>query len=514
MTPNDRQSGFVLSGAALVHVSSISVRSETVVPAPLAWAAYEILRNASKVLSKAVMIHSIFILNSAGEVIIEKHYRGNNSRTESAAFWTQTAKSAKGVPTDVPPFLPTPKGALIHLHRNGLFFLASVLSDTQPLFVTQFLESLADVFVDYFGELNEHAIKDNFITVYELLDEMLDNGFPLTVEANTLKELITPPSMLNRVFEQLGADTGKATATMTYASPHTPWRRANVRYAQNEIFVDVVETVHATYSATRHSLSHTMISGTVTVNCRLSGNPDLNMRISSHGNFDDVAMHHCVRLGRYLENRQISFIPPDGPFTLMTYKVREANAIKLPVDVHPKIEFDHAAGTGSVTVTVLPRFVPNVAAPAPPSSATAAGSLMLAQVMSAAGGKAMGIGSNEPESIMDNVSVEIPFGEGVTGASLSANYGTVQFESLTGVCVWNIGAVYRGKTPSLKGNISLHKESIARIANPQILLAFRIPGFSSSGVSVESLDLMPPENYKYYKGLRCTTKAGLYEIRT
>lgn len=458
------------------------------------------------------MIHSIFILNSAGEVIIEKHYRGNNSRTESAAFWTQTAKTAKGLPTDVPPFLSTPKGALIHLQRNGLFFLASVLSDTQPLFVTQFLQSLADVFVDYFGELNEHAIKDNFITVYELLDEMLDNGFPLTVEPNTLKELIAPPTMLNRVFEQLGADTGK-TATVSYSSPLTPWRRANIKYAQNEIFVDVVETLHATYSASRHALSHIMISGVVTVNCRLSGNPDLSMRMRSSTPFDDVALHHCVRFAGYKATGQISFVPPDGPFTLMTYKIREGNAIRLPVDVEQNIHFDHSAGTGTVSITLLSHFVPNAIATAPVSKASAAGSMMLAQVMSATGAnKAMGL--DEPEAIMSNVSVRIPFGDGVTGASLSANYGTVQFDSSTGMCTWNVGAVLRGKTPTLVGNVSLHKDSISRISNPQILLGFRIPGFSSSGVSVESLDLNPPERYKYYKGLRCITKAGLYEIRT
>lgn len=458
------------------------------------------------------MIHSIFILNSTGEVIIEKHYRGNTSRTESGAFWNQTAKSARGVPVDVPPFLATPKGALIHLHRNGLFFLASILTDTQPLFVTQFLESLAEVFVDYFGELNEHAIKDNFITVYELLDEMLDNGFPLTVEPNTLKELITPPSMINRVFESLGADSMKKATTLSYASPNIPWRRANVKYAQNEIFVDVVETIHATYSAARRSLSHLLVAGVVKVNCRLSGTPDLAMRIRANAPFDDVALHHCVRFNRYRETGQLAFVPPDGPFTLMTYKIRETNGLTLPIDVQSKIEFDHDAATGSVSISLVPRFVSSVAASTPSSSSTSSGSMILSQVMQAAGGKAMGL--SEPESVMDQVSVRIPFGSCVTGASLSANYGTVQFESSTGTCTWNVGAVPRGKTPSLVGQVTLQEESASRASSPQILLAFRIPGFSPSGVSVESLDLLPPERYKYYKGLRCITKAGLYEVRT
>lgn len=459
------------------------------------------------------MIHSIFILNSTGEVIIEKHYRGNTSRTESGAFWNQTAKSARGVPTDVPPFLPTPKGALIHLHRNGLFFLASVLTDTQPLFVTQFLESLADIFVDYFGELNEHAIKDNFITVYELLDEMLDNGFPLTVEPNTLKELITPPSMINRMFESLGADSGK-TVNMSLASPNAPWRRANVKYAQNEIFVDVIETINATYSATRRNQSHLVIAGVVKVNCRLSGNPDLAMRVRANAPFNDVALHHCVRLARYEESGQLAFVPPDGPFTLMTYKIRDTSSLSLPIDVQSKITFDHDASSGAVSISLVPRFASAVAPPVSSSSSSSApsGSMILSQVMNAAGGKAIRLG--EPESVMDSVSVRIPFGRFVTGSSLSANYGTVQFESSTGTCTWDVGAVPRGKTPALVGQVTLQDGSASVAANPPILVSFRIPGFSSSGVIVESLDLLPPERYKYYKGLRCITKAGLYEVRT
>lgn len=30
----------------------------------------------------------------------------------------------------------------------------------------------------YFKELEEESIRDNFVVIYELLDEMVDNGFP------------------------------------------------------------------------------------------------------------------------------------------------------------------------------------------------------------------------------------------------------------------------------------------------------------------------------------------------
>jgi len=56
---------------------------------------------------------------------------------------------------------------------------------------------------DYFGECSETVIKDNVVTVYELLEEMLDNGFPLATESNVLKEMIRPPTILRTMVNTL-----------------------------------------------------------------------------------------------------------------------------------------------------------------------------------------------------------------------------------------------------------------------------------------------------------------------
>lgn len=41
---------------------------------------------------------------------------------------------------------------------------------------------------------------------FQLLDEMLDNGFPLATESNILKELIHPPNILRSIANTI---TGK-----------------------------------------------------------------------------------------------------------------------------------------------------------------------------------------------------------------------------------------------------------------------------------------------------------------
>lgn len=56
---------------------------------------------------------------------------------------------------------------------------------------------------DYFGVCSEAVIKDNVVVVYEVLEEMLDNGFPLATESNILKELIRPPTILRTVVNTI-----------------------------------------------------------------------------------------------------------------------------------------------------------------------------------------------------------------------------------------------------------------------------------------------------------------------
>lgn len=67
--------------------------------------------------------------------------------------------------------------------------------------------SINFLFVDYFSECSESIIKENYVVVYELLDEMLDNGFPLATESNILKELIKPPNILRTIANTV---TGKS----------------------------------------------------------------------------------------------------------------------------------------------------------------------------------------------------------------------------------------------------------------------------------------------------------------
>lgn len=36
---------------------------------------------------------------------------------------------------------------------------------------------------------------------------------------------------------------------------------------------------------------------------------------------EDVTFHQCVKLSRFTEDRVITFVPPDGEFELMSYRL-------------------------------------------------------------------------------------------------------------------------------------------------------------------------------------------------
>lgn len=48
--------------------------------------------------------------------------------------------------------------------------------------------ALAQVFSEYFKELEEESIRDNFVIIYELLDELMDFGYPQTTDSKILQE--------------------------------------------------------------------------------------------------------------------------------------------------------------------------------------------------------------------------------------------------------------------------------------------------------------------------------------
>ncbi|KAJ1560067.1 AP-3 complex subunit mu-1, partial [Cladochytrium tenue] len=107
--------------------------------------------------------------------------------TAGGAAETLTAPAGDGDPdrdgiSDVVPLMSTPEHYIIFVARGGLHFVAIVTREVSPLTIVEFLHKMVDLFEDYFGPMSEQVVKDNFATIYELLEEMVDNGQPYITE--------------------------------------------------------------------------------------------------------------------------------------------------------------------------------------------------------------------------------------------------------------------------------------------------------------------------------------------
>lgn len=214
----------------------------------------------------------------------------------------------------------------------------------------EFLHRAVDTFVDYFGDFNEASIKEHAVTYFELLEEMMDNGFPLTTESNILKELILPPSIVRSVVNTFTAGSNLGTALPSGHLSNIPWRRAGVRYATNAIYIDFVEELDVIIDRNGTTIS-SEVQGEVKCNSLLSGMPDLVLSFVNPRLLDDVSFHPSVRFKRWESEKVLSFIPPDGHFKLMSYRVgSQTSPLQIPLYIKPTISF--APGVCKLDITV------------------------------------------------------------------------------------------------------------------------------------------------------------------
>lgn len=277
------------------------------------------------------------------------------------------------------------------------------------------------------------------------------------------------------------------------------WRKSDIKYRKNEAFVDVIEDVNLLMSATGTVL-RADVNGQVVMRAYLSGTPEckfgLNDRLTlgedthlgQSGNragtkatraaagtvsLEDCQFHQCVKLGKFDQDRIISFVPPDGEFELMRYRAMEN--INLPFKVHAivnevnktKVEFSIAikANYGSKL------FATNVVVRIPTPLNTAKISERVSQ------GKA----KYEPEQ--NNIVWKIQRFSGQSEYVLNAE---ATLTSMTNQKAWS---------------------------RPPLSLSFSLLMFTSSGLLVRYLKVFEKGNYSSVKWVRYMTRAGHYEVR-
>lgn len=211
-----------------------------------------------------------------------------------------------------------------------------------------------------------------------------------------------------------------------------------------------------------------------------TGNNDATTDSGKNIEMEDIKFHQCVRLSKFENEKLITFIPPDGEFTLMSYRLSSSQFLMKPlilVNCKTKV---HKHSRIEIVCTVK------------------------AQI--------------KKKSTANNVEVVIPIPEDADTPKFSPEYGSVKWIPEKSCLIWKLKTFPGGKQFSMRAELGLpavtDPESI--MSKKPIKVNFSIPYFTTSGIQVRYLRINEPKlQYQSYPWVRYITQSGDdYIVRT
>jgi AP-2 complex subunit mu-1 len=425
------------------------------------------------------MISMILVLNQKGDIMISRQYRDDVSRAAADSFRLQVI-AAKETGSQAP-VKRIENCSFIYTRHLNMYFVALTRSNVNPALVFEYLFQKIRILKAYLGEdFDENSMRNNMTLIYELMDETMDFGYPQNCAVDVLRLYIN----LGTVRPQDEPDASQLTSQITGA---IDWRREGIRHKKNEVYIDVLESVNLLMSSTGEILRNE-VSGKVQMNTKLTGMPEckfgLNDKLviekeSSQNRkpgveIDDCTFHRCVRLGKFDADRTITFIPPDGEFELMRYRVTDN--INLPFRIIPAVKELHGQNRVSINLKAIANF-------GAPTYGT-------------------------------HVVIKIPVPKNTAKTKIKTTFGRAKYEPETQAIVWRIKRFPGDFECMLGADVDLMPTVRNKgWSRPPIDVEFQVPMFTSSGVSVRYLRVYDKSGYHTNRWVRFITKAGSYQVR-
>lgn len=255
----------------------------------------------------------------------------------------------------------------------------------------------------------------------------------------------------------------------------------------------MIENVNLLMSAQGQVLS-AHVAGRVVMKAYLSGMPECKFGIndklivdskqkhsdeSRHRSsiaIDDCQFHQCVKLSKFETDHAISFIPPDGEFELMKYRMTKD--ISLPFRCIPLVR---EIGRSKLEVKVV-------------------------------------IKSNFKQHLLgQKIEVRIPTPPNTCGVNLVCMKGKGKYKASENAIIWKIKRMAGLKESQISAEIELLQTAERKKwTRPPISMNFEVP-FAPSGLKVRYLKVFEHKlNYSDHdviKWVRYIGRSGLYETR-
>ncbi|CAF1385196.1 unnamed protein product, partial [Didymodactylos carnosus] len=205
------------------------------------------------------MIGGVFIYNHKGEVLISRVYRDDIGRNAVDAFRVNVIHARQQMRF---PVVNIARTNFFYTKRSNIWMCAVTKQNINASMVFEYLNKMIDIMQSYFGKISEENIKNNFVLIYELLDEILDFGYPQNSDPGILKTFITQQGIRPVTREEQANVTSSVTGQIG-------WRREGIKYRRNELFLDVIESVNLLMSQQGQVLS-AHVAGRVVMKSYLS----------------------------------------------------------------------------------------------------------------------------------------------------------------------------------------------------------------------------------------------------
>lgn len=409
---------------------------------------------------------------------------------------------------------------------------------------------IAEAFMEESHLTAENVVRYSY-RLAMILQEMIDASYPYITDLNQLRELIPGSGIIKKLINTTKQLQETATTSFQemkrngqFSRPVSsnkeeysifeksdnpvPWREVGLKYARNEMFVDIIEkfdyvismssllgksyksefnigsayydlqgnsinkSVGNIYSLKNVIPSTASIQGQIQFRSSLTGMPKIRLVLdNSHHNMGIPSLHKCVDLATWLSSKNcLEFIPPDEKFTLMTYHLNLIQEAGQYQDTY------RAQNQGLVDTQLI-----------------------------------SGIGKNKNEfeiniktltkpsvESIDNLIIDItlPTDDSYTIKPIRITHGTLDRKD-DDHYQWKFESqLPLGMSSTLKGEIRLNNEDeeIKPLQPRSIHISYKNRGSLPSGITVRSVNVVSgmPEMIKPFKGVKYTTVTGDYTI--
>lgn len=430
------------------------------------------------------MASSIHFLDIKGKPLLSRDYRGDIPSSALEKFPLLVIEQEQN--NNSIPLINDNGVNYIYLLHNNLYILLMCKKNENVFALMTYLNNLLQVLTSYFKSLEEESIRDNFIVIYELLDETMDFGIPQITDPKMLKQYITQESY---ILEKLlgGAGSHEMKLPPVALTNSISWRSEGISYKKNEAFLDVIESINMTVNHNGQILTSEIL-GRIRVKSQLSGMPDLRLGlndkfINSTNNggepktggidLEDIKFHQCVRLSKFENEKLITFIPPDGEFNLMSYRI-------LSPPLKPLFVVDYKFVNHSNTrLEIYCKIKLNF----------------------------------KKKLVCNNLQVFIPVPEDIDSPKFQYYKGSIKYLPEENNIRWKFKSLNGGKEFSMFAELFMpstwNSRDLDNFKKRPIKIDFNIPYFTTSGLQVKYLRINEPKlNYQLYPWVRYITQAG------